>query len=331
MTKRVNLKIETHKIRNIVCMLLLIGLVTTVKYCSAKDTTFDSLVFSVDQSKVYLNEMMYHTMLEELQGELYASFLEGEIKDYWDIKAENGKTMREIAKENSLENAIKYELFYQKALEDNYTLTEEEEKASLDKVENILKNVPEDQLVSDGLSKEKLIEIQEKITVATNYYNKYIDSIVNKETIQEGINLERYEQYEIEYIYGTKEQKDKVVELMDQAGSDLVYSGLAKESGLKSGELTFLRGEGTFGEEDNLEAIITSMEAGQVSDLIETVRGYYIIKLKDNTSRSMYEKAVEDAVNEAVTLAFDENYKRLKNEYDITINTKVWKSIVIGN
>lgn len=331
MTKRVNLKIETHKIRNIVCMLLLIGLVTTVKDCSAKDTTFDSLVFSVDQSKVYLNEMMYHTMLEELQGELYASFLEGEIKDYWDIKAENGKTMREIAKENSLENAIKYELFYQKALEDNYTLTEEEEKASLDKVENILKNVPEDQLVSDGLSKEKLIEIQEKITVATNYYNKYIDSIVNKETIQEGINLERYEQYEIEYIYGTKEQKDKVVELMDQAGSDLVYSGLAKESGLKSGELTFLRGEGTFGEEDNLEAIITSMEAGQVSDLIETVRGYYIIKLKDNTSRSMYEKAVEDAVNEAVTLAFDENYKRLKNEYDITINTKVWKSIVIGN
>lgn len=162
MTKRVNLKIETHKIRNIVCMLLLIGLVTTVKDCSAKDTTFDSLVFSVDQSKVYLNEMMYHTMLEELQGELYASFLEGEIKDYWDIKAENGKTMREIAKENSLENAIKYELFYQKALEDNYTLTEEEEKASLDKVENILKNVPEDQLVSDGLSKEKLIEIYQK-------------------------------------------------------------------------------------------------------------------------------------------------------------------------
>lgn len=328
MADRVNFKNKTVGIRNLCCLLAVIILV--IAGCSGKYPEPDSLVVTIDNSKISMNEMMYHIMLEKLQGELYASFLDKGIKDYWGMKGDNGKTMWEEAKAQAMENAVKYEIFYQKAKQKGYTLTEAEKKASLEKAENILKNIPADQLDTYGLSKEKLIGIQEKITVATDCYNNYIDSFLDKEAIKKSIDVKKYEQYDIEYIYGNRNQKDKVGELTGKADAEADYSALAEKAGLKSGKLTFLKGAGTFGEEDNLEEIITSMKAGQVSGLVETTKGYYIIKLKDNTSRSEYEKAVEKAVKEAETANFDKKYKALKAEHNITVNTKVWEKVVIG-
>lgn len=329
MTKIIKSRNRAIKIRNLCFLLVSIILLTTG--CGGEYPKADSLVVTVDDSKVYMNEMMYHIMLEKLQGELYASFLGDEGKDYWDMKAENGKTMREVSKEQALENGIKYEMFYQRALKDNYNLTEEEKQSGLEKVENIIKNVPAEQLSEYGLSKEKLVEIQDKITIATIYYNNYVDSIVDKDAIRASIDADKYEQFDIEYIYATKEQKDKITELIDEVNIETDFKELVTDTELKSGKLTFLKGENTFNEEDNLEDIITSMEAGMVSELVETVKGYYIIKLKDNTSKSEYEKAVEEAINEAVSLAFDKEYKELKAEHNIKINTKIWKQVEIGN
>lgn len=311
--------------------MLLAGIMLLFAGCSEKYPAADSLVLTVDGSKVYMNEMMYHVMLEKMQGELYASFLGSDIKDYWEMKADNGKTMREAAKDQAMENAIKYEIFNQIAKKDGYVLTEDEKNASLEKVENIIKNIPSDQLSEYGLTKDKLIEIQDKITAATNYYNMYVESMVDKEAIRAGINADNYEQFDIEYIYGTKEQKDKVAELIDEANTDADFSTLVKDTGLNSGKLTFLKGDNTFGEEENLEGVITGMDAGQVSDLVETVKGYYIIKLRDDASKSKYEKAVKDAVDTAISQAFEKNYESLKADHDITVNKKVWKKVVIGS
>jgi hypothetical protein len=238
--------------------------------------------------------------------------------------------MREAAKDQAMENAVKYELFYQMAREDNYSLTEEEKNISTDKVENILKNIPADQLNEYGLTKEKLVVIQEKITAATDYYNKFVDTMIDKDAIKASINAEDYEQYDIEYIYGTTDQKDIILELLDKANVDSDFGDLVKDTGLNSGRLTFLKGDNTFGEEDNLEGVITSMEAKSVSDLVETVKGFYIIKLKSNVSTSEYDKAVKDAIDAALSQVFDKNYDKLKKDHKITVNNKVWKQVVIG-
>lgn len=329
MTKIINSRNRGIKIRYF-CVLL-VGIIFLTTGCTSKYPGPDSLVITVDDSKVYMNEMMYHVMLEKLQGELYASFLGGETKDYWDMKAENGKPMREVSKEQALNNGIKYEIFYQRALKDNYTLTEEEKQSGLEKVENIIKNVPAEQLSEYGLSKEKLVEIQDKITIATSYYNNYVDSIVDKNAIRASIDADKYEQFDIEYIYASKEQKDSIVELTGKANAESDFKELVTGTKLKSGKLTFLKGENTFEEEVNLEDIITSMEAGQLSELVETVKGYYIIRLKDKNSKSEYEKAVEKAINEAVSQAFEQAYNDLKSEHSITVNKEVWKQVVIGD
>jgi len=72
------------------------------------------------------------------------------------------------------------------------------------------------------------------------------------------------------------------------------------------------------------------MEAKSVSDLVETVKGFYIIKLKSNVSTSEYDKAVKDAIDAALSQVFDKNYDKLKKDHKITVNNKVWKQVVIG-
>ncbi|MDF2800445.1 MAG: hypothetical protein K0S61_348 [Anaerocolumna sp.] len=315
--------------KRLLCVLLA-GIMLLAVGCSGKYPEPDSLVLTVDDSKIYMNEMMYHVMLEKLQGDLYASYLGDKTGAYWEMEADNGKTMREAAKDQAMENAVKYELFYQMAREDNYSLTEEEKNISTDKVENILKNIPADQLNEYGLTKEKLVVIQEKITAATDYYNKFVDTMIDKDAIKASINAEDYEQYDIEYIYGTTDQKDIILELLDKANVDSDFGDLVKDTGLNSGRLTFLKGDNTFGEEDNLEGVITSMEAKSVSDLVETVKGFYIIKLKSNVSTSEYDKAVKDAIDAALSQVFDKNYDKLKKDHKITVNNKVWKQVVIG-
>ncbi len=324
-------KFNKHrKYRKKLLCVLLAGIMILTAGCAGKYPKPDSLVLTVDNNEVYMNEMMYHVMLEKLQGDLYASFLGDETGEYWEMKADNGKTMREAAKDQAMENAIKYELFYQMAKEDNYTLTQEEKNISTEKVENILKNVPAKQLEEYNLTKEDLVEIQDKITAATDYYNKYVDTMIDREAIQAGIKAEDYEQYNIEYIYGNMEQKDIVQELLDLATVDTDFGDLVKDTGLNSGKLTFLKGDNTFGEEDNLEGVITSMTEGTVSDLVETVKGFYIIKLKSNTSTSEYDKAVKDATDAALSQVFDKNYDELKKDHKITVNNKVWKQVTIG-
>lgn len=329
MITNTNTRNPSFKRKLISVFLMFMVIITTG--CSTKYPEPDDLVVTIDNSKIYMNEMMYHLMLEKLQGNLYASFLGDEGADYWEIKADNGKTMREVAKDQAMENAIKYELFYQLAIEDGYSLTEEEKSGSMEKVDNILKNIPSEQLEEYGLTKEILIGTQDKITAATIYYNAYVDSLVNKEAVAGGINKEAYEQYDIEYIYGNLNQKDRIEELLHTIGVEDNFAELVKNTSLNAGTLTFLKGTDIFGEEENLEEIITAMEAGSVSDLIETVKGYYIIKLKDNTSTSEYDKAVEEAIDTALSQVFDQSYENLKNGHKIKVNDSVWDQVIIEN
>ncbi|HEX3075273.1 MAG TPA: hypothetical protein VHQ24_00240 [Lachnospiraceae bacterium] len=151
------------------CLILLVG-------CgSSKKSKAETLVLSVDDSKVYLNEMMYHVMLSEFRGELYASYLGSD--NYWDMEYAPGVTMREELKEIAMNDAIKYEILYTMAKNEGYELTSEEEKDCQDKVDSILKNVPKDQLSEDGLTEDILMGIQRKIAICTRYYNDYVTTL----------------------------------------------------------------------------------------------------------------------------------------------------------
>lgn len=72
------------------------------------------------------------------------------------------------------------------------------------------------------------------------------------------------------------------------------------------------------------------MKVGEVSTMVKTVKGYYIIKLIDNASTEKYDSAVKRAVENAITEAFEVDYASIKKEHKIKIEYKVWDEIEMG-
>lgn len=137
-------------------------------------------IVSVKETNITMDEMMYHMLLAKMQGELYGSFLGDE--NFWKKEIEPKVTMAEQMKQFALDNAIKYEILYQMALEKGYCLTQEEISQCEDKTADIEKTIPKEQLQALQLSKDVLEKIQEKITLSTRYYEVYIATLATDET-----------------------------------------------------------------------------------------------------------------------------------------------------
>lgn len=314
-------------------LLAILGVAMVLSGCSSREKSYsEKLAVTVGDSKIYMDEMNYHLLLAKLQGDLYASYFGGQ-EAYWLVENEEGKTMAEASKELAMENAVKYELFYGMAVKEGYMLTQEEKEAYIAKTSNIMMNIPQEELEALELTEAKLNVIQNKIAIASRYYEDYLEKLgINEDTVRAGLKQEDYKQYDIEYIFAQIDEYEELSLIYNDLGKreaeDL--SGLIEGSPLRTGSLSFVAGRDTFGEETNLEPEILRMQTGEVKGIIETVKGYYIIKLIDNTSTKKYEAAVTAALEKAVEEVFQPAYEQLKKEHRIKINQKVWKEIRLG-
>lgn len=178
------------KKRNSVCIyivtvMLIIGI--GIAFLTRDEKSFDptkTVVVTIDNEQIYLDEVLYHVTLSRMQGQLYAAFMND--TDYMKKDYGDGRTIGEVMKQESMDNAIRYELLYQQAVKEGYELTEEEITDSKKKAENILVTVPKDDQKKTGLTEEKLVSIQEKIALAARYY----------QTVYDGTNLTDQEVYE---------------------------------------------------------------------------------------------------------------------------------------
>ncbi|WP_313134478.1 hypothetical protein [Anaerocolumna sp.] len=169
----------------IVTSILILGL--GIAFFTRNEKNYDpakTVVLTIDNKQIYLDEVLYHLTLSRMQGQLYAAFMND--PDYMKREYGDGRTIGEVMKQEAMDNAIRYELLYQQALKKGYELTEEEITDSQKKTENILVTIPEDDQKNTGLTEEKLVHIQEKIALAARYY----------QTIFEDTDLNEKELYE---------------------------------------------------------------------------------------------------------------------------------------
>lgn len=298
-----------------------------------KDVSYrDTVAFTMDGSKVYLNEMMYHVILARMQDEMYASYMgneNGTDKEAVTQKGSDNKELKKALKEAAIEDAVRYQIFYELSKQKGFSLTEEEKEQCQERVKSILLNFGEEKLAAYGLDKESLTAIQEKILLASRYYEDYLNGFdISREKISAGMDKNNFRQYEISYLYGGKSEKEEVSSLLTRAQTE-DFEDISKDTGIKAGKLTFLAGKGTFGEEEILEEKITAMKEGEVQGVIETVNGYYIIKLQKNSSEEAFESAVDEEFKKQRDAAAQKGYEALKAEHNIEFNKKLEKFITI--
>ncbi|WP_310602039.1 hypothetical protein [Anaerosporobacter sp.] len=171
----------------VVAALLVIGIVIACfTFREASYNPTETVVVTIDKEEIYLDEVLYHVTLSRMQGQLYAAFMNDE--DYMTRDYGDGRTMGEVMKQESMDTAIRYELLYKQALKDGYELTEDEIADSKQRAESILKTIPEEDMKSTGLTEAKIILIQQKIALATRYYqNVYNDTSLEEEELYEQI------------------------------------------------------------------------------------------------------------------------------------------------
>lgn len=162
-----------------ICIVIVVLILGIVIACFTKrDVNYDptsTVVVTIDKEQIYLDEVLYHVTLSRMQGQLYASFVND--TDYMKRDYGDGRTIGEVMKQEAMDNAIRYELLYKQAIHEGYELTDEEITDSKDKTENILITIPEEDMKNTGLTQDKILLIQEKIALATRYYQDMYEGV----------------------------------------------------------------------------------------------------------------------------------------------------------
>lgn len=323
--------------------------------CSKKEvSTADSLVVTVNDQKVYLDEMMYYIYAMEANvnqyEELYQQYYQ---KSYWDMEIEEGVTVRDQVKDYIMDTAVMYTILYDKAVSEGYKLTDEEKTTAEENATALLEQISEEQLKITGFTKDSLIEVQEKLALGEKYYNTIIEGLeIDEDAVKKTINKEDYRQFNTEYLFVstvTFDEKYNQVDLSDDekaAAKKVITSALEKaKSGTELSDiaselstdditvttntLNFVKDDGSADEAYQTAAIL--LENGDVADgIVETDTGYYVIKMVDNNNTESYDKAVSEAITNAQNDAFTAKYEEIKKDYTITENDEVWGPLVMG-
>lgn len=341
---------NSKRVVSLLLMLVLaIGLAFTTG-CNKKTNTTKTVVVTVGDKDIYLNEMMYYIYAIEATGASYDQYYKQYYgSSYWDMEYSEGVTMREQTKKYVMDTVIMYEILYDKAIKAGYTITDEEKKQAETNADTIMSQISEDQLKITGFSKEVLSNVQEKLIVGEKYYTEMVGGYdINDQEIKDSIDFEDYRQYNTEYLFVATtdfNENSEIVDLTDEekeAAYESISNALEKvkageefssiseaDTTLLSSTLSFVYGD-TNAEAAYQDAAIDLENNSYTNNVVETEYGYYIIKMVDNSSADSYNNAVNSAITKAEEEAFDAEYEIIKKDYTITINNEAWDPIVMG-
>lgn len=258
-------------------------------------------------------------------------------------KIEN-KNNKDI-KNNILSFMIDNEVLYQKAKEKGFTPKEEDIELRYKEIKNALnKNIKYKKLIDEiKLDKEYLMEEIKKDMTINNYKSDFEKKIkINNDDIKtyymQNKNNFKTKEINASHILISNLDKDNNLvskeenEALRKKASDILirikngesFEELAKEysddklSGKNGGEL------GYFNKDDkNVEFTneVFKLNKDEVSNIIETSKGYHIVKVNDKTDKIKSIQESKDEINkEILKKYYIEHIEKLNKESDIKIN-----------
>ncbi len=306
-------------------------------------------VFRINHDKIYLDEVLYQVWHSEDDNAYYSKDFEQKYKSsYWNSEIVKGKTVRESLKEQLYDEMVRDALLYQKAVEEGYKLSADEEKINKEEANAEWNAMSKKVRETIGCEKERIVSFKKKKALIDKYFSEILDSYkVDEKEIRDSINSKTYEEIDIQtigyykYSYDengvetekTKEENEVGLKCLqsieDKAKkADSLLDILKDDSEpLETEELCIIPGETAC--DKAIEEVAKAMQPGETSDILETDSGYFIVKVLNNSSDDAYEEAVEHAVKQEKYKQFDAYYDTIKKEADIQ-ETKEWDSIVIG-
>ena len=307
-------------------------------------------VVTVGDSDISMQKAMFLIYSMEVQGNSYAAYYESQYgMDYWEMAYdENGRTTREVFKDETMSALIQYAVLYDCAKKNGMELTVEELSESNTFVEDLKEMLSAEETERGGFTDKNLRETCEWMMLAEKYYTRMTETLgVTKESVRETINKEDYKEYETEYLYLPTTYYDEAYNVCEESAEEIearkaqmqdyyeqVTEGTTFETLAAADEMlvhnvrTFLA-EGD-GAEGAYKTAAVKLAEGKVCAPIQTEYGIYVIRMLDDDCTKTYEATVEAEYELQRNEAFQAAYEVLLAEYDVTVNTEAWDDILLG-
>ena len=299
-------------------------------------------------------EALYDIYQAEAMPNMYAMY---NMSFDWEDTAEDGETYSSTYKKQIMQTLKKREILYMCAQKQGLSLTDEEKKAVQEDVKNARKNMTDKQKKMKGLDEATLTTVMEKDKLGEKYKDSVIATLnIDEDALKKTVDKKSYRQYTLQYYVFAKTEtdsegnsKDKDAKTIAQGKKDMeaLQKKAAKAKDFTKNVMTDKNDDKI---DDNNKAIsystkdlvetdedfldkktlkkVKTMKNGEVSDVLETKDGYYVIKMVNNNDPEAYNNQCESVISQEKETQFDATYKNtIKAEYTATAQS-YWKGRV---
>ena len=273
--------------------------------------------------------MIYQTNMQNKYEEAFG-------EDVWNITFENA-ALEDNVKDIALAQIAQMKSVYLLALQEGVELTEEEEEKLEKATREYFTSLSEAEVKSMGVDEQDIHRLYKEYALAQKVYEQIV-SQVNPEISDDEARTVVVEQIymkthvvdssgkKIEYSVSMKEEclatMQEVHEALVTEGKD--FTELAgKYSESENIRLSLQKGEASA----TIDTVVFNMRTDEISDIIETEDGYYILKCISTLDRAQTDANKLVIVEQRKKDAFNQEYDAFVNTLARKLNEKLWQKV----
>ncbi len=294
-----------------------------------KDLKMDTCIMAVGDEEVSLNEYLFYVY------QLKSAYDETMTTDVWGYEYREGENLGTYFKKQIVKEIAQVKIICAEAEKQGYELTEEEANEANVEAGQFMENLSSD-AGEYQLSRELVANIYKEHALAKKMYD------VIGGTIQTNVSDEEAKQVSVAYV-------EVLIKGTDRDGNEVDLSEEEKQSALEHAEdlkekadtaedfVEFARENSDVAEHekklhlDNKPAELMEaamkMENGQVSDVIATKEGYYILYCQEAYDPEKQDQYKESILEGREKEAFRKAYETWKENYEVVVSEPLLEQI----
>lgn len=257
--------------------------------------------------------------------------------EIWDTTAGN-TTIEDAFKETVLAKVTRIKVLNLMAKQEKVSLSGDEKKSLKKAAKAYLKTLDKDEKAALGADEDLVYEMYYEYALAEKVYNSIVDEVVleisdddARSITVEQIFIKTYHEDShkkiSDYSDSAKaEAKERAKEIREMAVTGSDFEALcAMYNEDNESTHTYRRGEMP----EAYDEVAFELEEGEISNVITTDDGYYIVKCVSTYERKATNENKEAIINEAKRNAFEEKYNEFLPSITANLNTKEWEKMTI--
>lgn len=248
-----------------------------------------------------------------------------------------GVTMEEYVKNNVKNQLARLKTLSLLAQKQKVTLSEKEKKKIDKAAKTYMESLKKAEIKYMGITKEDVVSLYTQYALSQKLYNETISDAEPEVSDADAKMIKVQSIYvkacDIDKKSGKvttyddtkkKECYDRITKIKQKIDSGIDFETVAKKNS-DSGQTESVIGKGDM--EKEFEEKAFSLSQGQVSDIVETEKGYYIIKCISDYLQDETAARKQELIEKEKNQAFKDIYTPYADKVSSEFNDKVWKKI----